>query len=179
MCQDLGHYMLNLFRRHVAGCAHHSKRTGQRCPKKPPCPIHYEGVDGRGKRVRSQALLDPRTGSGVRDWSRACELIRDMEAPTPTVKPECRMSITQAINHFLTLKSRKSRDTYRKSERLLARFQAFMDAVPHRYRFMVEIRFADLTDLCSSWSGANRTKVRDLGIRTSFLKYCHRAGFTA
>jgi integrase len=170
--------VLNLFRRHVAGCAYHARRTGPKCPKKPPCPIHYEGVDGCGKRVRSQALLDPQNGNGVRDWSRACELIRDMEAPSPTLVPERRTKIAVAIEHFLKLKSSKSRDTYRKSERLLAKFRLWMEAAPRGYQYMAEIRFPDLTDFCSNWTGANRTKVRDLGILTSFLKYCHRADFT-
>jgi hypothetical protein len=35
-----------------------------------------------------------------------------------------------------------------------------------------------VTDFCSSRAGANRTKLRDLGILTSFLKFCHRADFT-
>jgi hypothetical protein len=53
-----------------------------------------------------------------------------------------------------------------------------MEAPPRGYQFMTEIKFPDLTDLCSSWTGANRTKIRDLGILTSFLKYCNRADFT-
>lgn len=35
-----------------------------------------------------------------------------------------------------------------------------------------------MTDFCSSWTAANRTKLRDLGILTLFLKYCNRADFT-
>jgi integrase len=170
--------MLHIFRRHVAGCVHNGKRTGQKCPKKPPCPIHYEGVDGRGKRVKSQALIDPRTGNGVRDWSQANELLRDMEAPERILDPVRRTTIVEAIAHFLALKKTKSHDTFKKSERLLAKFRTFMEEAPRRYQFITEIRFPDLTDLCSSWVGANRTKVRDLGILTSFLKYCNRADFT-
>ena len=91
--------MLNLFRRHVSECPNYGKRMGQKCPRKPPCPIHYEGMGSNGKRVRCQALIDPQTGSGVRDWSRACELVRDMEAPTPTIVPITRTTITDAIEH--------------------------------------------------------------------------------
>jgi integrase len=170
--------MLHIFRRHVAGCTNNGKRTGQKCPRKPPCPIHHEGVSGPGKRILSQALIDPRTGRGVRDWARACEFVRDMEAPTPVlVAPPPRTTIPEAIDHFLKLKATKSHDTYKKSERLLARLRAFMELAPRRYQFIDEIKFPDLTDLCSSWTGANRTKVRDLGILTSFLKYCHRSDF--
>jgi integrase len=169
--------MLHVFRRHVTGCAFNEKRTGPKCPKKPPCPIHYEGVDGQGRRHRSQALIDPRTGNGVRDWARANEVLRDLEAPKPILEPEKRTTIPEAIDHFLKLKAGKSRDTFKKSERLLSKFKAFMDAPPRRYQFMNEIKFPDLTDLCSGWTGATRTKVRDLGILTSFLKYCNRADF--
>src|ERR1700674_4615952 len=134
--------MLHIFRRHVAGCTHHGKRTGGKCPSKPPCPVHYEGVDGRGKRHRSQALIDPRTGNGVRDWSRASEIVRDMEAPEQVIKPEVRVTIAEAVEHFLKLKAGKSRDTYRKAERLLAKFGTFMEA--RGYQFIKEVSFPDL-----------------------------------
>ena len=168
--------MLNLFRRHVAACTLYGKRTGHKCSKKPPCPIHYEGVDGQGKRRKPQALVDPRTGSVVRDWSRGCEVIRDMEAPAPKLEPNTRTTIAEAVSHFLNLKATKSRDTFKKADRLLVKFRAFEEA--RGRQFMDEIKFPDLTDLCSAWTGANRTKIRDLGILTSFLKYCNRADFT-
>lgn len=168
--------MLNIFRRHITGCSSHGKRTGQKCGKKPPCPIYYEGIDGQGRRHKPGALIDPKTGNGVRDWSRACELVRDMEAPTPEIKPEIRTTIASAIEHFLALKKLKSADTYRKNKTVLARFSEFM--AKRDYQFMTDVRYADLTDLCATWTGANRTKIRDLGILTSFLKYCDQADFT-
>lgn len=170
--------MLNLFRRHVSECPNYGKRTGQKCPRKPPCPVHYEGMGSNGKRIRSQALIDPQTGSGVRGWSRACELVRDMEAPTPTIAPITRTTIADAIEHFLKLKTGKAPNTYHKSERLLGKLRTFMDASPRAYQYITDIRFVDVTDFCSSWAGANRTKLRDLGILTSFFKFCHRADFT-
>src|SRR5579862_6928902 len=102
--------MLNAFRRYVAGCAKHGKRTGQKCPSKPPCPIHYEGIDGQGTRRKPGALIDPRTGNGVRDWSRACDILRDLESSTPEIKPETRITIAESIDHFLKIKKAKSRD---------------------------------------------------------------------
>lgn len=170
--------MLHIFRRHVAGCVQHEKRTGGKCPSRPPCPVHIEGVDGQGKRRKPQALIDPRTGNGVRDWARANELLVNLESPEPKIEVEVRTPIMEAISHFLKLKATKSRDTLKKSERLLEKFQKFMESPPRRYQFMTEIKFPDLTDLCSAWTGANRTKIRDLGILTSFLKYCNRADFT-
>lgn len=53
-----------------------------------------------------------------------------------------------------------------------------MEAPPRAYQCITDIRFVDVTDFCSSWSGANRTKLRDLGILTSFFKFCHQADFT-
>jgi integrase/recombinase XerD len=170
--------MLNLFRRHVAGCANFGRRTGQKCPRRPPCPIHYEGIDGRGKRQAPSALIDPRTGNGVRDWARACEVLRDLEAPNPLLVPEQRTRIAEAIRHFLNLKKAKSTDTQRKNRRMTERFQKFMEATPRRYQFINEVRFSDLTDFCSAWDGSHRTRIRDLALLTSFLKYCSRADFT-
>jgi site-specific recombinase XerD len=171
--------MLNIFRRHIAECASHGKRTGQKCTKKPPCPIHVEGVDGQGKRRKPQALIDPRTGNGIRDWARAIEVLRDLEAPTPLLVAEKRNPIQTAIDHFLKLKQCKARDTYRKNKAVVMRLKEFMAASPRNFQFVTEIGFHDLTDFCSNWQGAVRSKVRDLGILTSFLKYCHRSGFTA
>jgi integrase len=92
--------------------------------------------------------------------------------------PEVRTTIAEAIDHFLRLKSSKSRDTYRKHQNLLAKFRSFMEAAPRSYQFMTEIRFPDMTDFCAAWSDADATKTRDLGNLTSFTKYCERAGFT-
>lgn len=65
-------------------------------------------MGSNGKRIRSQALLDPQTGNGVREWSRACELVRDMEARAPTIAPIIRTIIGDAIEHFLKLKAGKA-----------------------------------------------------------------------
>src|ERR1044072_1149150 len=89
--------MLNLFRRHGVECgtkgpdgkgANAGKRSIKRkgkgfCPTKPPCWIYFEGIDGAGKQNKAQVLLDPQTGQKVRDWSRANEIIREMETPAP------------------------------------------------------------------------------------------------
>ncbi|HEX4227738.1 MAG TPA: hypothetical protein VHZ07_03645 [Bryobacteraceae bacterium] len=171
--------MLNIFRRHVSACPNYGKRTAQKCPRRPPCPIHYEGIDGQGIRHRSEALIDPRTGNGIRDWARACEVVRDLEAPAPALVPERRTAIQAAIDHFVKLKESKSPDTRRKNRRVLMDFKSFMEASPRNYQFITDVRFSDLTDVASAWQGSNRSKVRDLGILTSFLKYCHRAEFTS
>ncbi|MFN7933253.1 MAG: hypothetical protein U0R19_07995, partial [Bryobacteraceae bacterium] len=166
--------MLNIFRRHVQACPDHRKRTRNgKCRRKPPCPVHYEGIDGQGRRIKPKALIDPRTGNGVRDWARANEVLRDLEAPTPIMVPENRTTIAVATDHFLNLKKSKSSDTYRKNRTVLTKFSAFMSANPRNHEFMTDVRFADLTDFCTGWTGAERSRIRDLGILTSFLKYCY------
>jgi integrase len=83
--------------------------------------------------------------------------------------------ISEAAEHFLALKRQKSADTLRKNKSVLGRLQQF--AVTRRYQFVDELRLPDLTDFCSGWTGANRSKLRDLGILTSFLKFCDQADF--
>jgi len=104
--------------------------------------------------------------------------LRDLEAPTQVLVAEKRTPIKEAVEHFIKPKEKKSRDTYRKNRSVLALLSSYMEASPHNYHFITEIQFPDLTDFCSSWDGAERSRLRDLGILTSFLKYCHRAGYT-
>ncbi len=80
--------MLNLYRRHRGACPKAGTRS-QDCTSKPKCPIHFEGIDGTGKRHNPQSLQDPASGSGVRDWNRAVEVIREMELPRPVAAPTC------------------------------------------------------------------------------------------
>jgi hypothetical protein len=96
---------------------------------------------GRVSDADRQALIDPRTGSRSRDWARACEILRDLEAPAPTLVAEERTTIEAAIGHFLKLKESKSPDTRRKNGRLLAIFKAFREANPRNYQFITEVRF--------------------------------------
>ena len=172
--------MIHIFRRHRAGCAKRGKRSGSsQCPAKPPCPIHFNGTDGKGKQHKPQAMIDPATGSGVRDWSRASEIARDMDAPEPEIKPAVvKTTIAEAVGHFVKLKSTKGPDTQRKTTRLMQKFLAYMQAPPRRYQFMTEIKFEDLTGFCSGWTDATATKIRDLAILGSFFKYCNRCDFT-
>ncbi|MBL8214683.1 MAG: tyrosine-type recombinase/integrase [Bryobacterales bacterium] len=169
--------MLNIFRRHIGKCPYHGKRTGQKCPRKPPCPIHFEGVDGQGRYGDPKRLIDPRTQNGVRDWARACEIIRDKESPTPILVAETRTTIEQALKHYETKKSNRSEDRKRKIRIVLSRMAAFMAANPRNYQFITEIRHADLTDWIATWKGASTTRDRDQSIVQSFFKYCNRADF--
>src|SRR5271157_5169720 len=114
--------MLNVFRCHGEGCPLKGKRKGDRhgkgfCPLKPPCRIHFEGIDGTGKYHAPHVLRDPETGSTVRDWNRACEIVRAMELPTPPEpikKPKT--ALTVAIEGFLALKAKRDAETRRSEE---------------------------------------------------------------
>jgi hypothetical protein len=99
--------VLNIFRRHRADCSRAGTRS-QDCPSKPKCPIHYEGINGTGKRLKPQALKDPASGSGVRDWNRAVEIVRELELPAPQApveKPQT--NLDDAIASLLAFKAPK------------------------------------------------------------------------
>ena len=83
-------------------------------------PIHYRGVDGVGKMHKPQALVDPSSGAGVRDWNRAVEIIGEMELPRPvqpTQKPQT--SMETGIASFLAYEVAKSDDVKRKARLIL------------------------------------------------------------
>ena len=124
--------MLNIFRRHRDGCSRAGTRS-QDCPSKPKCSIHFEGIDGAGVHRKRQALIDPASGSGVRDWNRAAEIIRDMELPTPiesVQKPQ--IGIEDAIASFIAFKARRSIDVQRKARLILGRLKTFMERSEER-----------------------------------------------
>src|SRR5690349_18572869 len=99
--------MLNIFRSHSADCSKAGTRS-QDCQSRPKCPIHFEGVDGQGIRRKRQALVDPASGSGVRDWNRAVEIIRDLELPTPAAPtaPKPQTDLAQATDSFVAFKAK-------------------------------------------------------------------------
>src|ERR1035438_6082387 len=105
--------MLNLFRRHGRDCGpklaptketpnppgeYFAKRStsipapngGFRnagwCPSKPQCFCFFEGTDGTGAYHKPKNVIDPRNGQKVRDWSRASEIVRDLDTPKPDRK---------------------------------------------------------------------------------------------
>jgi len=166
--------MLNIFRRHRAGCSKADTRS-QDCPSKPKCPVHFEGIDGAGIRRKRQALIDPASGSGVRDWNRAVEVIRDMELPVPvepTVKPQ--VSLEDAIASFLAFKSRRSLDVQRKSKLVLGRLKSFMEL---RKKFAVpEVIFTDLVEFRARWTDSSTTQRRNQEVMKSFFAFCVKIG---
>jgi integrase len=167
--------MLNIFRRHRDGCSKAGTRS-QDCPSKLKCAIHFEGIDGAGRRQKRQALVDPASGSGIRDWNRAVELIREMELPTqlaPAQKPQA--SIDEAAASFLALKSKLSPDVQRKIRLVLGRLRAFLEL--RRKTTVAEVTFGDLIDFRAAWSDAPSTQRRNQELLKAFFRFCVNSDF--
>jgi integrase len=169
--------VLNLFRRHRSGCPKFGTRTPD-CSSKPKCPIHFEGIDGTGRRHKPQALKDPASGSGVRDWNRAVEVIREKELPAPpeqTQKPQTNLS--DAVSSFLAFKAHRSPDVQRKARLILGRMRAFLEA--RKKRTVEEVTFTDLVDFRAGWTEARTTQRRNQEIVKSFFRFCVKSDFIA
>jgi integrase len=167
--------MLNIFRRHRDGCSKAGTRS-QGCPSKPKCSIHFEGIDGTGARRKRQALIDPASGGGVRDWNRAVEIVRGMELPTPvepTQKPQVGMEA--AIGSFLDFKARRSPDVQRKARLVLGRLKAFLE---RRNKLAVaEVTFSDLVAFRAGWPEAPTTQRRNQEVMKGFFRFCVKSDF--
>jgi len=174
--------MLNVFRRHGEGCPLKRKRQGDRhgkgfCPLKPPCRIYFEGIDGIGTHHRPHVLTDPETGGTVRDWNRACEIIRDMELPKPPAtaqKPKT--PITVAAETFLALKGEKNKETRRKYVNILKRLRDYCEA-ELRTSFVDDVAFTDLINFRNTWKEANSTQINQQTILKAFFKFCVGADY--
>ena len=124
-----------------------------------------------------QALIDPASGSGVRDWNRACELVRDMELPKPpaeqTQRPQT--SIDEAIAAFRALKKKRSPDVQRKAKLLTSRLKAFLET--RHKSTMPEITLPDLIAFRNTWTDMNSTQRRNQEILRSFFNFCLKAKY--
>jgi len=167
--------VLNIFRRHIADCSKAGTRS-QDCPSKPKCPIHFEGIDGAGVRRKRQALIDPSSGSGVREWNRAVEIIRGLELPTPVELPQKpRVSLEDAIASFVSFKARRSPDVQRKARLILGRLRAFMEK--RKKLAVVEVTFSDLVEFRAAWSEALTTQRRNQEVMKGFFRFCLKSDF--
>lgn len=169
--------MLNLYRRHRGTCSKAGTRT-QDCTSKPKCPVHFEGIDGTGKRHKPQALKDPASGSGVRDWNRAVEITRELELPRPAEqaqKPQ--NNIGQAIESFVSFKARRSPDVQRKARLVLGRLQTFAEQLGKTT--VEEVTFNDLVAFRASWSGALTTQRRNQEVVRGFFRFCIKSDYIA
>jgi integrase len=167
--------VLNIFRRHIADCSKAGTRS-QDCPNKPKCPIHFEGIDGAGVKRKPQALLDPASGSGVRDWNRAVEIIRGLELPAPVEIPQKpRVGLEDAIASFIAFKARRSPDVQRKARLILGRLKAFMER--RKKLAVAEVTFSDLVDFRAGWSEALTTQRRNQEVMKGFFRFCVKSDF--
>ena len=122
-------------------------------------------------------LTDPETGSTVRDWNRACEIIRDMELPTPPAtvqKPKT--PITVAAETFLALKAKKNKETRRKYVNILKRLRDYCEA-ELRTSFVDDVAFTDLIKFRNNWREANSTQINQQTMLKAFFKFCVRADY--
>jgi site-specific recombinase XerD len=169
--------MLNLYRRHIADCSKFGTRSPD-CSSKPKCPIHFQGIDGTGKRHKPQSLKDPASGSGVRDWNRAVEITREMELPTPpqqTQKPQASLDAASAA--FVAFKAKRSLDVQRKIRLVLGRLKAFLES--RKKTTVAEVTFSDLIDFRAAWSDAKSTQRRNQELLKAFFRFCVKAKLIA
>lgn len=170
--------MLNIYRRHRADCSRAGTRSLD-CPSKPKCSIHFEGIDGTGRHLRPQALKDPASGSGVRDWNRAVEIIREMELPIqiePTQKPQT--VISTAATAFLESKAKKNVETQRKYRLLLKRLETFAERTLHKST-VSELTYPDMNAFRNTWHGANSVQRNEQTMLKAFFSFCVDADYIA
>jgi integrase len=168
--------VLNIYRRHRKECSKFGSRS-EHCPSKPKCAIHVEGIDGQGRNLKPRALKDPASGSGVRDWNRAVEIVRDMELPTP-VEPvqKPKTALTVAIEAFLTLKAKKQPETQRKYRNLLKRLQEFAETTL-RKSTVDELTYPDMVAFRHTWQNANSTQINAQTMLKAFFAFCVDADY--
>lgn len=160
---------MNVFRRHVSKCPKFGTRSKD-CSSRPKCPIHYEGVDGEGRRIKPRALIDPVSGKGLRDWNRAVEIIRELELPRPTEKlARISIPIHEAATAYLASKARRSPDTQRKIRLITGRLARFAET-KQKYRIS-EVDLPTLVEFRNTWQGKQTTQRRDQEVLRSFFGF--------
>ena len=155
--------MLTIYRRHRKECAHRSEgRTYRRCR----CPIWADGFLG---------TVEIRRSTGLRDWEKAQELVRQWEAEgksTPVRQPEP-MSIHEACEHFLqdAIARKLREETVYKYRLLFQRLEEFAQA--NGLRFLKEMDLATLRKFRVSWSDGNLAALKKLERLRSFFRFAH------
>jgi site-specific recombinase XerD len=153
--------MLTIYRRHRKECAHRSEgRTYRRCR----CPIWADGFLG---------TMEIRRSTGLRDWEKAQELVRQWEAEgksTPVQQSEP-VSIHQSCEHFLQdALARKLREkTVYKYRLLFRRLEEFAEA--NGLRFLKEMDVATMRKFRASWLDGNLAALKKLERLRSFFRF--------
>jgi integrase/recombinase XerD len=151
--------MLTVYRRHSPNCSHQS-RDYNRCR----CRIWYDwNIDGR-------RITKP---IGTRDWQRAQQLAREMEAEGRVLDSNKSPLIEQACEDFLAdAKARGLRDTsLYKYKLLLTRLQAF--AKDKGLVFLSNFDLETTAKFRESWTNKGTAARKKLESLRTFFRFCH------
>jgi integrase len=196
--------MLNLFRRHGRDCGpklaptketpnppgeYFAKRStsipapngGFRnagwCPSKPQCFCFFEGTDGTGAYHKPKNVIDPRNGQKVRDWSRASEIVRDLDTPKPVLQDQTPVtSLETAIDGYRDKKSKRSEAVRGKTRRILERMKKFLWD-NYRIETVQEVRLPHLTKFAAGWPEAHSVQRNNQTIVKAFWNFCVDSDF--
>jgi integrase/recombinase XerD len=152
--------MLNAYRRHSPSCPHQS-REYNRCR----CRIWYDwNIDGR-------RITKP---IGTRDWPRAQQLAREMEAEGRVLDPNGKtVSVEKACDDFLAdAKARGLRESsLYKYELLLTRLKTF--AAEKGLTFISHFDVDTTAKFRESWTNKGTSARKKLESLRTFFTFCH------
>lgn len=155
--------MLTIYRRHLKNCEHRGEgRKYRRCK----CPLWADGfLNG----------VELRKALGLRDWTKAQELVREWESlrsePKKTSEP---ISLHQAGEYFLAdVKSRGLSDcTIYKYKLLFNRIEDFAER--RGLRYLKELDLPILDQFRSEWKENPLSSLKKLERLKAFLGFCER-----
>jgi site-specific recombinase XerD len=155
--------MLTLFRRHLKGCPHGSRRY-RRCQ----CPIHVEG-SLRGEKIRKALDLN--------SWEAASDLITGWNASgiIGVIKPEVPTVAEAVAKFFVDAMARKlAAPTIKKLKNLLEkRLIPWCDR--EGYRLLKQLDVDALREVRATWPDAPISALKNLERLRSFFRFCHLA----
>lgn len=153
--------MLTIYRRHRRDCSHRNEgRKYRRCR----CPIWVDGFLGDREIRRS---------TGLRDWDRAQELVREWEAEGKLVCEHERqpIAISDACEEFeRDAKARNLREKTIYKYRLLFRHLKQF-AQDHGFRFLKELDSVSLRKFRATWSDGNLAALKKLERLRAFFRF--------
>ncbi len=169
--------MLTIYRRHLKNCDHCTEgRKYRRCH----CPIWVDGFLGV-QEIR-KALRDPRDPSNreiVRDWQKAQEMARELEAKGKLSEAASSEPITveSACTEFeRDAAARGLREpTLYKYRLLFRRLKEF--AQGHGLRYLCELDLSRLREFRASWPNKNLAAVKKREALKTFFRFVHDSGW--
>lgn len=163
--------MLTIYRRHRKSCPHRGRgenrgRRYRRCQ----CPIWVAGMVGDSRLKRSL---------GARDWQKAQDLVREMEATGTVVEPaNGPVTLDSAWEAFLSdaVKRGLREATLYKYRLLKKRMGGF--AKERGLRFITEFDVATCRAFRATWADQNLAALKNLERLRAFFRFCQEAGWT-